>query len=288
MQVVLQDQAFGLFEEMVSCRGGIVPHSPGGGPRGEMASQGQHGIDKQGRTVLGLASGGRRRLPLLEFFHELVLGQGGEEAVVPAKVHVDEVAHKVWVGGDGGPRGQGVVQLRIVVDGGQRVGRVFGTIAGAHVNEMRSAADVARRAVLQAQFAHLAAQLRLECGWGRGGGQRAGLVDVFVIVVRVVAVLPGDDGLGDDIEALAGADLLHERGDLVLRVVEDGLDQGLQGRVAGLEALDVLFVDALAAVVRVWVVDALGVVDGGAGRAGRRGAVALRAAWTVSEGTSIN
>jgi hypothetical protein len=54
-------------------------------------------------------------------------------------------------------------------------------------------------------------------------------------------------------------------GHVVLRVVEDGLDQRLQGRVARLEVVDVLLVDALAAVVRVEVVDALGVVDGGAG-----------------------
>jgi hypothetical protein len=68
---------------------------------------------------------------------------------------------------------------------------------------------------------------------------------------------------------------VDEVGDFILRVVEDGLDQRLQGRVARLEVVDVLLVDALAAVVRVQVVDAFGVVDGGAGRAGGRGAVAL-------------
>jgi hypothetical protein len=59
---------------------------------------------------------------------------------------------------------------------------------------------------------------------------------------------------------------------VVFGVIEDGLDQRLQSRVA---RLDFLLVDALAAVVRVGVVDALGVVDGGAGRACWRGAVAL-------------
>lgn len=52
-------------------------------------------------------------------------------------------------------------------------------------------------------------------------------------------------------------------GDFVFWVVEDGLDEGLEGRVTRLEVVYVLLVDALAAVVRVWVVDAWRVVDGG-------------------------
>lgn len=53
------------------------------------------------------------------------------------------------------------------------------------------------------------------------------------------------------------------------------MDQGLEGRVLGLELVDVLLVDALAAVVGARVVDAFGVVDGGAGGAGGGVAVAL-------------
>lgn len=61
----------------------------------------------------------------------------------------------------------------------------------------------------------------------------------------------------------------------MLRVVEDGLDERLEGRVTRLEPIDILLVDALAAVVGIGVVDAFGVVNGGTGGAGWRGAVAL-------------
>jgi len=58
---------------------------------------------------------------------------------------------------------------------------------------------------------------------------------------------------------------VHEVGDILVGVVENGLDQRLQRRIARLEVVNVLFVDALAAVVRVGVVDARRVVDGGTG-----------------------
>ena len=57
--------------------------------------------------------------------------------------------------------------------------------------------------------------------------------------------------------------MLYKVGDFVFWVVEDGLDEGLEGRVTRLEVVYALLVDALAAVVRVWVVDAGRVVDGG-------------------------
>lgn len=154
------------------------------------------------------------------------------------------MSHELRVRGDGSPRRQRVFHLLVLLDtccGGRGI-RVV--VAGAHVYEMGGTANVPRRAVLKPQFAHLAAQLALKGSLRDGGGQRADLV-----LVSVVAILFRDDGLGDCIEAFAGPDLLHEGRDVFFGVVEDGLDEGLQGRVARLEALNVLFVDALAAVV---------------------------------------
>jgi hypothetical protein len=65
----------------------------------------------------------------------------------------------------------------------------------------------------------------------------------------MLAILLGNDGLGDAVEALACPYLLDQARDFVFGVVQDGLDEGLQGRVARLEIVDVLFVYALAAVV---------------------------------------
>lgn len=59
------------------------------------------------------------------------------------------------------------------------------------------------------------------------------------------------------------------------RHVQDGLNKGLQRAVLRLEIVDVLLVDALAPVVAVEVIDAFRVVDGRAGRAGGRVAIAL-------------
>ena len=61
----------------------------------------------------------------------------------------------------------------------------------------------------------------------------------------------------------------------MFRVVEDGMDEGLQGGIARLERVGIVAVDAFSAVVRVGVVDALGAVDLGAGGAGGRVAIAL-------------
>jgi hypothetical protein len=56
---------------------------------------------------------------------------------------------------------------------------------------------------------------------------------------------------------------LYQVGDFFFRIVEDGLYKGLEGRVARLEIVYVLLVDTFAAVVRVRVVNARRVVDGG-------------------------
>jgi hypothetical protein len=57
--------------------------------------------------------------------------------------------------------------------------------------------------------------------------------------------------------------LLYEIGDFFFGIVENGLYKGLEGRVARLEVVYVLLVDTFAAVVRVGVVDAWRVVNGG-------------------------
>ena len=54
-------------------------------------------------------------------------------------------------------------------------------------------------------------------------------------------------------------------GDLVFRVIENGLDEGLEGGIARLEVVNVFFVDAFAPMIGVGIVDAFGTVDGGTG-----------------------
>jgi hypothetical protein len=286
MQVLFHDESLGLFEKMVSSSGRVVAYGTGSRQRREMASQRQHGIDQQRRAVLHLAPRVGWRHACLELLQKQVLGQGSEEAVMPAKVHAHQVLYELWVGSDRGPRAVGILDLLVLLTGVWIVGGSSDVVL-VEVDEMRRATDVARRAVFEAQFAHLATELALECEVGRRVGWWGYGADGLVVVVIVVAVLASDDGFGDGIEALACADLADEVGDVVFGVVEDGLDQRLQGRVA---RLDFLLVDALAAVVRVGVVDALGVVDGGAGRTCWRSAVALlgmgsvQHEWTRGDG----
>ena len=275
VQVSFHDQAFGLAEEVVPSGGRVVSHSSCSGQRGEVAAQCQHSVDQQGCAVLHLPGRAWRRPACLELVQEQVLGQGGEEAVVPAEVHADEVLHELRVGGDGGPRAIWVLDL-VVLLLCMRAGRVGGLAVLAQVDQVRGAANVPRGAILEPQLAHPPAQLALKRRLDRGGSGRRQRADGLVVVVVVaIAILPGEDGVGDRVQALAGAYLLDEGGDVFFGVVQDGLDERLEGRVARLEAVNLLLVHALAPVVRVGVVDALGVVDGGAGGAGRRGAVAL-------------
>jgi hypothetical protein len=271
MQVLFHDESLGLFEEMVSSSGRVVAYGPGSWQRREMASQCQHGVDQQRRAVLHLAPRVRWRHACLEFFQKQVLRQGSEEAVMPAKVHAHQVLYELWIGSNRGPRAVGILDLLVLLAGVWIGGGNSGVVL-VEVDEMRRATDVARRAVFEAQFTHLATELAFECEVGRRVGWWRYGADGLVVVVIVVAVLASHDGFGDGIEALACADLADKLGDVVFGVIENGLDQRLQGRVA---RLDFLLVDALAAVVRVGVVDALGVVDGGAGRACWRRAVAL-------------
>lgn len=95
------------------------------------------------------------------------------------------------------------------------------------------------------------------------------------LILFQLAILLRYNGVCNRVEALASADLLDQMGDLVFWIVEDGLDQGLQGRVARLEVVNVLFVDAFAPMIGVEVIDTFGVVYSGTGGTGWSGAVAL-------------
>ena len=61
----------------------------------------------------------------------------------------------------------------------------------------------------------------------------------------------------------------------MLRIIEDGLYQRLEGGVACLEIVNVFFIYALPAMVRVGVVDTICAVYRGAGRAARSIPIAL-------------
>lgn len=174
-----------------------------------------------------------------------------------------------------GPAGDGVLGRRVVVRLGLllQVGRI------AQVDEVRRAADEPDRAVLDPELAHLPGEVALALVWRVGAGVH-GVVKGLVVVVQAIlgstgAIFVPEDGLGHRVEAVAGADLLDDGGHVVLVGVEDGLYQHLEGGAAGLHAVDLFPVDALSAVVRVWVVHALGAIDTRAGRAAGEGAVAL-------------
>jgi hypothetical protein len=64
-------------------------------------------------------------------------------------------------------------------------------------------------------------------------------------------------------------------GDFLFGIVQDGLYERLQGRIARLKVVDVLLVDALAPMIGIGVVYTRRVVDGSTGRACGRGPVAL-------------
>ena len=116
------------------------------------------------------------------------------------------------------------------------------------IDEVGSAADDADRPVFQSQFAHLARQLFLEFGYRcQRVAVRRRPVQLFII--RRPGILPRYDRFGHIVQALTGSNLLDQIGDLILGEVEDGLNEGLEGGVAGLEIVNVLLVDALTAMV---------------------------------------
>jgi hypothetical protein len=94
-------------------------------------------------------------------------------------------------------------------------------------------------------------------------------------IVGVVIGLSSSSSSSSPFSFAMIAYLLYQVGDFVFGVVEDGLDERLQGRVTRLEIIYVLFVYALAPMVRIGVVYAWGIVYGGTCRTGWSGAVAL-------------
>lgn len=182
-----------------------------------------------------------------------------------------------------GPAGDGVLGRHVVFRLGllRNVGRI------AQVDEVRRAADEPNRAVLDPELAHLPGEVALALVWRVGAGVH-GVVKGLVVVVQAIlgstgAIFVPEDGLGNRVQAVTGADLLDDGGHVVLVGVEDGLYQHLEGRAAGLHAVDLFPVDALSAVVRVRVVHALGAIDTGAGCTAGEGAVALGLALSTGD-----
>lgn len=103
MFIVLQDQAFGFFEEVVagSCR--VRRDRSRSRPGSEVAAQGKHGIHQQRGAVFGPSLRLGRRFAQEKVAVEQALGQGGEVGVVPREIHVDEVHYQLVVVGDFGP-----------------------------------------------------------------------------------------------------------------------------------------------------------------------------------------
>ena len=180
--------------------------------------------------------------------------------------------HQLRVRGDSRPRAERVLCLLVLVFR-VRVRRFRRVVALAQVYQMRCAANVSGRPVFQAQLAHLPAQLTLECALCRRHDGRCNRTNRVIFVV--FAVLLRYDSLCNGVQALACPYLVYEVGDFFFRVVQDSLDKRLEGGITRLEVVDVLLVDAFAAVVRIRVVDARRVVDGGTCRAGGSGTVAL-------------
>ena len=64
------------------------------------------------------------------------------------------------------------------------------------------------------------------------------------------------------VQTLASPNLPDELRNVFLRVIENGLDQGLESRVAGLEVVNVLLIDPLPSMVRIRVINALSAING--------------------------
>lgn len=126
---------------------------------------------------------------------------------------------------------------------------------------MRSTADVSCRSIFEPQLAHLPTQLALEASLDRRRGGRCSWAKGLIVLF--LSVLLCNDGLGYRVQALTRPDLVDQACDFLFGIVEDGLDESLEGRAACLEVFNVLLVDAFAPVVRVRIVYARRVIDGG-------------------------
>lgn len=85
----------------------------------------------------------------------------------------------------------------------------------------------------------------------------------------------GEDRFGDAVQTLTRPYLSDEIRYFIFGVVEDGLDEGLEGGVVRLQAVDVLFVDAFATMIGVGVVDTFRPIDRSTSSTARRISIAL-------------
>lgn len=180
--------------------------------------------------------------------------------------------NQIMVLGNFGPGHDGIGLLLVLL------GRPFGCLVlvncGAQEDQVRCASNEAGRAIFQPQLAYLPTQFLLEPGYA---DQRPIVGDGRVGYVPVIFRMPtfGYDRLSNGIEALASSNLPYQVGYLMLGIVEDGLDEGLKGRVVGFEVVDILLVDAFATVIGIGIVYTLGSVDGGTSSATREVSIAL-------------
>lgn len=68
----------------------------------------------------------------------------------------------------------------------------------------------------------------------------------------------------------------------MLGIVEDGLNQGLKGRIVGFEVVDIFLVDAFPTMIGIGIVDTFGAIDRGTGSATRGVSIALILDYGVS------
>lgn len=115
MLVILQDEPFGLPEEVIARGGGISRIGSGLRPRRKVATQSEHGVDQQRGAVFGLSFDIVSGFAPLEIPVEEAFGKSGEVGVVPCKVHVEQMDDQVGIGGDLGPRGDGIFLLFILL-----------------------------------------------------------------------------------------------------------------------------------------------------------------------------
>lgn len=104
---------------------------------------------------------------------------------------------------------------------------------------------------------------------------------VLIIIFIINSMLFGNNLLRNAIEALASPYLTDEIKRVWLFVVQDGLDDGLEGRVSCLQVINIVLVYTFSAVVGVGVVDAFCPVYLGACSTCRRVAITLALSLAV-------
>lgn len=223
-----------------------------------MASQRKHGVHQKRGAVFCPSPGLGWWFAEEKVAIEQALGQCCEVGIVPGEIHVDEVHYQLMVVGDFGPGCDRVGLLLIMLS--LHVCMRGAAEACIQKDEVRGAANEAHRPILQVQFAHSPTQLFLE---PRYADQRLVTCDGRLQLVDIVLEgrTLGNDGLGNIVQALARPDLTNQVGYFMLGIVENGLDERLEGGVVRLEIVNVFLVDALSSMIGVGIVDTFGAVD---------------------------